>query len=197
MGLRGLDAKTPSMFIQTEETPNPLTLKFLPGGAVMEEGTATFESVEESAPSPLAAALFALDGAQGVFFGADFVSVTKDEKADWDTLKAQVLMVMMEHFQAGAPLFHEGQEADTSLKDDIEEDEISRQIRALIDERVRPMVAMDGGDIVFDRFEEGIVYLHLRGACSGCPSASATLKIGVENMLKHHVPEVIEVRQVV
>ena len=191
------------MFIRTEDTPNPLTLKFLPGQNVMASGTATFESAEEAGSSPLATRLFALEGVDGVFFGHDFISVTKDEKAAWESLRMEILQVIMAYFQTGAPLFHETEaaapdaaELPQSPGEAAEDDEISRHIRALIDERVRPMVAMDGGDIVFERFEEGIVYLHLRGACSGCPSAAATLKMGVENMLRHHVREVIEVRQV-
>lgn len=181
------------MFIQTENTPNPSTVKFLPGRAVMKTGVAEFTSAEEGTKSPLAERIFAINGVQSVFFGADFVSVTKNDTVDWPSIKAPILAAVMQHFTIGEPLFKEG--AETSGANDDLLDEISKQIKELIDKRVRPAVAMDGGDIVFDRFDQGIVYLKMRGACSGCPSSTVTLKNGVETMLRHYVPEVLEVRQ--
>lgn len=181
------------MFIQTEDTPNPATIKFLPGQTVMQSGVAEFTDAEDAARSPLAEKIFELGDIKGVFFGSDFVSVTKEEGGEWDILKARILSVIMGHYTTGEPLFREG--VATSADDHAgEDDELTAQIRELIDTRVRPMVAMDGGDIVFQRFEEGIVYLQMRGACAGCPSSTMTLKSGIENMLKHYVPEVIEVR---
>ena len=181
------------MFIQTEATPNPSTIKFLPGQDVLGQGTAEFKSVEETAQAPLAKRLFALQGVEVVFFGADFISVSKAGDTDWSMLKPMVLGALMEHFSTGQPVvlesFAQGGEA-------VEEDEISAQIRELIDTRVRPMVAMDGGDIEFESFEDGIVLLRMRGACAGCPSSTMTLKSGIENMLKHFIPEVQEVRPV-
>lgn len=181
------------MFIQTENTPNPSTVKFLPGRAVMKTGVAEFANAGESAQSPLAERIFAIQGVQSVFFGADFVSVTKNDTVDWGSIKAPILAAVMQHFTMGEPLFKDGQ-GETAANDDLL-DEISKQIKELIDKRVRPAVAMDGGDIVFDRFDQGIVYLKMRGACSGCPSSTVTLKNGVETMLRHYVPEVLEVRQ--
>ena len=183
------------MFIQTENTPNPLTVKFLPGETVMEKGVAEFKTQEEAMVSPLAQQLFQLGDITGVFFGSDFVSITKEESADWKMLKTRVMAVIMEHFTIGQALFVEGQ-APSDKETSEEDDELTAQIKELLDTRVRPMVAMDGGDIVFDRFEDGVVYLQMRGACSGCPSATMTLKSGVENMLRHYVPEVLEVREV-
>lgn len=180
------------MFIQTEATPNPAVVKFLPGQSVMEQGVAEFKTPEDGGRSPLAERLFALEGVEGVFFGQDFVSVTKGENADWGQLKPRVLGVVMEHFTTGQALFRDGVIADDTAGQD--DDPISAQIRELIDTRVRPMVAQDGGDIVFEKFEDGIAYLHMRGACAGCPSATMTLKSGIENMLRHYVPEVLEVR---
>lgn len=182
------------MFIQTEPTPNPATVKFLPGCEVMVSGTAQFTRGEDTTPSPLASRLLAVDGVMAVFFGRDFVSVTKSDTADWLTLKTMVLGELMQHFSTGQPVMsNETPHAPTSsLSDD--DDDIVRQIKILLDTRVRPAVAQDGGDIVFDRFDDGIVYLHMRGACAGCPSSTATLKAGIENMLKHYVPEVTEVR---
>jgi Fe-S cluster biogenesis protein NfuA len=180
------------MFIETEQTPNPATLKFLPGRAVMTVGTANFPDAESCERSPLAQRLFAVAGVTGVFLGADFVSVSKDEAEDWYRLKPSVLGVIMEHFTAGEPAFL-GEVA----ADDVEEDdEIVSQIKELLETRVRPAVAQDGGDIIFHRFEEGVVYLHMQGSCSGCPSSTATLKAGIENMLRHYVPEVTEVRAI-
>ncbi len=181
------------MFIQTENTPNPATVKFIPGVDVMPSGVAEFMNAEAAAKSPLAERIFQISGVQSVFFGRDFVSVTKSEATEWNAIKAQILGAVMQHFTTGEPLFkdgHEGHAADDSMLD-----EISKQIKELIEKRVRPAVAMDGGDIVFDRFEQGIVYLTMRGACSGCPSSTVTLKNGVETMLRHYVPEVLEVRQ--
>ncbi len=179
------------MFIQTEATPNPATVKFIPGEVVLRKGTAEFKSRQESARSPLAQRLFGLQGVEGVFLGQDFISVSKADDTDWIMLKPMILAALMEHFSTGQPVILE--EVEESAGDD-EDDEIVVQIKQLIDERVRPAVMMDGGDIVFEKFEDGIVYLKMQGACSGCPSSTMTLKSGIENMLKHYVPEVIEVR---
>ena len=181
------------MFIQTEETPNPATLKFLPGRILMSEGTADFRSREESSKSPLALKLFEIKGVKGVFFGADFITVSKEETIEWAVLKPLILGEILEHFITYQPLFY-GDGVPTFSKGST--DPIVVQIQEILDTRIRPAVAMDGGDIVFDRFEEGIVYVHLQGACKGCPSSSATLKAGIENMLRHYVPEVTEVRAV-
>jgi Fe-S cluster biogenesis protein NfuA len=183
------------MFIQTEATPNPATLKFLPGRVVMPAGTADFPSAETAARSPLAVALFAVAGVEGVFFGADFVTVTKSVDQDWHVMKPVVLGAIMEHFTAGRPILAEGAAAPAAAQDG-EESEIVVQIKELLDTRVRPAVAQDGGDIVFHSFEDGVVYLHMQGSCSGCPSSTATLKSGIENMLRHYIPEVVEVRAV-
>jgi len=183
------------MFIQTQDTPNPETVKFLPGRSVMEKGVAEFLTFDEAARSPLAQRIFGIDGVKSVFFGSDFISVTKEPEADWAFLKPRVLAAVMEHFTAGLSLFIHGS-APWEKDDSEDDDELTAQIKELLETRVRPAVAMDGGDIVFDRFEEGIVYLQMRGACSGCPSSTATLKMGIENMLKHYVPEVQEVRPV-
>lgn len=182
------------MFIQTEKTPNPETIKFLPGQPVMASGVVEFTDAADTARSPLATRLFALEGVDALFFGADFVSVTKKDGVIWNDLKTRVLAALMEHFAAGLPVMEEGAGADTAGHADSADDEITRQIKELLDTRVRPAVAQDGGDVVFERFDNGIVYLRMRGACSGCPSASATLKHGIENMLRHYVPEVLEVR---
>jgi Fe-S cluster biogenesis protein NfuA len=182
------------MFIQTEATPNPATLKFLPGRIVMPAGTADFPSVESTQRSPLAQSLFGIAGVTGVFFGSDFVTVTKDGEQDWHVMKPAVLGAIMEHFTAGKPIMIEG--APAAASGDGEDDDIVVQIKELLDTRVRPAVAQDGGDIVFHSFQEGIVYLHMQGSCSGCPSSSATLKSGIENMLRHYIPEVVEVRAV-
>ncbi len=181
------------MFIQTEQTPNPATLKFLPGRAVMDSGTADFPAVESAGRSPLASQLFTVDGVAGVFFGGDFVTVTKAEGRDWQLLKPAILAVIMEHFTSGQPLFAAGDAAGTTAAEG-EEGEIVAQIKELLETRVRPAVAQDGGDIVFRNFEDGVVYLHLQGSCSGCPSSTATLKAGIENLLRHYIPEVREVR---
>lgn len=181
------------MFIQTENTPNPSTVKFLPGRKVMGAGVHEFKNAEDGAQSPLAERIFAINGVQAVFFGADFVSVTKSDAADWSAIKAPILAAVMQHFTMGEPLFRDGDNVPGATDDLL--DEISKQIKELIDKRVRPAVAMDGGDIVFERFDQGIVYLKMHGACSGCPSSTVTLKNGVETMLRHYVPEVLEVRQ--
>ncbi|MEC3860903.1 NifU family protein [Mesobacterium sp. TK19101] len=185
------------MFIQTESTPNPATLKFLPGQTVLEIGTADFPSAEGAAASPLATRLFGVSGVTGVFFGSDFVTVTKDDEADWDHLKPAILGAIMEHFQSGAPVMAEGAAQSSGHADHSGEDgEIVRQIKDLLDSRVRPAVAQDGGDITFHGFDRGVVYLHMQGACAGCPSSTLTLKMGIENLLRHYIPEVTEVRPV-
>lgn len=180
------------MFIQTEQTPNPATLKFLPGRAVMDAGTADFTSADAAQRSPLAERLFGVDGVSGVFLGTDFITVTKTIDQDWHVLKPAILGVIMEHFTSGRPILNDVSGAAPAEADD--DDEIVAQIKELIDTRVRPAVAQDGGDIVFRRFEDGVVYLHMQGSCSGCPSSTATLKAGIENMLRHYIPEVVEVR---
>jgi Fe-S cluster biogenesis protein NfuA len=183
------------MFIQTVPTPNPATLKFLPGREIMSSGTADFPSAEAAGRSPLAERLFQIDGVTGVFLGSDFVTVTKGEDRNWQVLKPAVLGVIMEHFTAGRPILIE-----TAVAADAEqgeaESEIVSQIKELLDTRVRPAVAQDGGDIIFHGFQDGVVYLHMQGSCSGCPSSTATLKAGIENMLRHYLPEVVEVRAV-
>lgn len=186
------------MFIQTEATPNPETLKFLPGRDVSPEGPKEFRSADEAAASPLAAGLFEVDGVVRVYFGSDFITVSKGgETFAWPQLKAPILAAIMDHFTSGQPLMHgEGSAAghnDAAYEGDAAQ--VVAEIKELLDTRIRPAVAQDGGDILFDRFEAdtGVVYLHMRGACSGCPSSTATLKSGVENMLKHYVPEVTRV----
>lgn len=183
------------MFIQTEQTPNPATLKFLPGRAVMETGTADFRSAEAARRSPLALRLFAVDGVEGVFLGADFITVTKTADRDWQVLKPMILGSIMEHYTSGAGAATAA-EVDAEPADAGEDDEVVTQIKDLLDTRVRPAVAQDGGDIVFRGYQDGIVYLRMQGSCSGCPSSAATLKIGIENMLKHFIPEIREVRPV-
>ena len=187
----------PRMFIQTEITPNPATLKFLPGCAVMPEGTANFTSPEQAGRSPLALRLFGLEGVAGVFLGSDFVTVTKTPDREWESLKPIILAGIMDHFTSGQPVVTEGADASAAGDDaELDDDEITAQIKELIETRVRPAVAQDGGDIIFRGFEDGIVYLHMQGACSGCPSSTATLRHGIENMLRYYVPEVQEVRPV-
>lgn len=183
-----------SMFIQTETTPNPATLKFLPGCEVMARGTANYTGPEEAAKSPLALRLFGIDGVSGVFLGSDFVTVTKTPTRDWEVMKPFVLSAVMDHFTSGEAVVADETPADAG--GEAEDDGIAAQIKELLETRVRPAVAQDGGDIVFRGFENGIVYLHMQGACSGCPSSTATLKHGIENMLKYYVPEVLEVRPV-
>jgi Fe-S cluster biogenesis protein NfuA len=184
------------MFIQTEQTPNPATLKFLPGRTVMETGTADFPEAATATRSPLAQRLFQVEGIAGVFLGSDFVTITKVEGKEWSVLKPALLGIIMEHFAANRPVILADAAAEPVVEQDGEEGEIVEQIRELIDTRVRPAVAQDGGDIIFRGFEDGVVYLHLQGACSGCPSSTATLKMGIENMLRHYVPEVLEVRAI-
>lgn len=181
------------MFIETEPTPNPATVKFLPGCTVLETGTMDFAGIDAAAPSPLARRLFGLQGVERVFLSRDYISVSKAQDTDWNLLKPMILGVLMDHFSTGAPVLDPAfsQKTDSGLPAD---DEISAQIRELIETRVRPMVAMDGGDIVFQSFQAGIVTLQMRGACSGCPSATMTLKSGIERMLRHYIPEVTEVR---
>ena len=185
------------MFIETEGTPNPATLKFLPGCEVLGLSTADFASAASAARSPLAAALFDLPGVARVFLGGDFITITKTDEIDWPGLKPQVLVAIMEHFVAGRPVIDAGMDDDLMDEDtDPADQEIVDQIKELLDTRVRPAVAGDGGDIVFRGYRDGIVRLHMQGACSGCPSSRATLKHGIENMLRHYVPEVVAVEQV-
>ena len=182
------------MFIQTEGTPNPATLKFIPGCAVMKTGTRNFTAGQDLSVSPLASGLFEITGVTGVFLGSDFVTVTKADDQDWDILKPQILGGIMDHFTNNKPVITETEGAGEAS--DIEDDETVTQIKELLDTRVRPAVAQDGGDITFEGFEDGIVYLHMQGACAGCPSSTATLKHGIENMLKYYIPEIVEVRSV-
>ena len=188
------------MFIQTEVTPNPEVLKFLPGRELLTEGSRDFRTMEEAQASPLAGDLFDIEGVTRVFFGTDFLTVGKDGHHDWPHLKAPILAVIMDHFTSGRPLFEESGGEAGGHDDRVYEGETAQvvaEIKELLDTRIRPAVAQDGGDILFNRFEPdtGVVWLHMRGACSGCPSSSATLKAGVENMLKHYVPEVTRVEQ--
>ena len=183
------------MFIQTETTPNPATLKFLPGQTVLDLGTADFPSAETATKSPLARRLFAVDGVTGVFLGTDFVTVTKDAGAEWQFIKPAILGAIMEHFQSGA-LVIEGEQEAAHVAHDGPDSGIVAQIKELLDTRVRPAVAQDGGDITFHGFDRGVVYLHMKGACAGCPSSALTLKMGIENLLRHYIPEVTEVRPV-
>ena len=184
------------MFIQTEQTPNPATLKFLPGRDVMTSGTADFTDPDAARRSPVAERLFMIEGVTGVFLGADFITVTKRDDKEWYLLKPAILGVVMEHFTSGQPTVLVETDEDSGQAAG-EDNEVVRQIKELLDTRVRPAVAQDGGDIVFRSFEDGIVYLHMQGACSGCPSSTATLKMGIENMLRHYIPEVVEVRPVI
>lgn len=184
------------MFIQTESTPNPATLKFLPGQTVLGAGTADFPSADTAGKSPLASRVFAVDGVTGVFLGADFVTVTKGDATDWDVIKPAILGAIMEHFQSGQPAIEGENTASGHAEHTGEDGEIVEQIKELLDTRVRPAVAQDGGDIVFHGFERGVVYLHMQGACAGCPSSTLTLKMGIENLLRHYIPEVTEVRPV-
>jgi Fe-S cluster biogenesis protein NfuA len=190
------------MFIETETTPNPATLKFLPGEQVMAAGTREFTSPEDAEASPLAQALFDTGEVTGVLFGRDFVSVTAAPAVAWAQLKPQVVSVLLDHFVSKAPLFVAdasgiavpGEDDDAGLGDDPADADVVAQIKDLIETRVRPAVANDGGDIIYRGFREGVVYLKMQGACSGCPSSTATLKNGIEGLLKHYVPEVTEVR---
>jgi Fe-S cluster biogenesis protein NfuA len=189
------------MLIETETTPNPATLKFMPGRPVMTGGTRDFAAPEEAEASPLAEALFDLGDVEGVFFGSDFVSVTAAPGAEWRDLKPNVLSVLLDHFSGDMPLFRAGSAAGIAIEDEVpldspEDADIVSQIRELIDTRVRPAVANDGGDNIYRGFQRGTVFLKMQGACSGCPSSTATLKQGIEQLLKYYVPEVTEVRAV-
>jgi Fe-S cluster biogenesis protein NfuA len=186
------------MFIQTEATPNPATLKFLPGRAVLEAGTLDIPSKETAAQSPLAERLFEIPNVGGVFFGSDFISITKSD-GDWQQIKPAILGAIMEHFMSGAPLLVSGAEPATADADeffDAKDADTVATIKDLIETRVRPAVAGDGGDITFKGYKEGVVFLTMKGACSGCPSSTATLQHGIQNLLKHFVPDVVEVRPV-
>jgi len=183
------------MFIQTEQTPNPATLKFLPGCTVMNSGTANFPERGAATRSPLAERLFELPEVAGVFLGSDFITITKAGDSDWHQLKPAVLAAIMEHFTAGRPVVI-GESAEGAAAPAEEDNEVVAQIKELLETRVRPAVAMDGGDITFEDYEDGIVYLHMQGSCAGCPSSTATLKAGIENMLRHYIPEVVEVRAI-
>ena len=183
------------MFIQTESTPNPATLKFLPGQSVLDMGTADFPSADVAGKSPLAQRVFAVAGVTGVFFGTDFVTVTKADGVEWGHIKPAILGAIMEHYQSGAPVIT-GEQAAAHQAHDGPDGDIVKQIKELLDTRVRPAVAQDGGDITFHGFDRGVVYLHMKGACAGCPSSTLTLKMGIENLLRHYIPEVTEVRPV-
>ncbi len=181
------------MFIQTEQTPNPLTLKFIPGVPVMPSGTLFLTSGKDTQNSPLALELFRIDGVTAVFLGSDFITITRNQANDWETLKPALLTAIMDHFVAGKPVVIVGE---TVAENGAEDSDIIKQIKELIEMRVRPAVAQDGGDIIFRGFHDGIVQLELHGSCSGCPSSTITLKNGIENMLKHYVPEVVAVEAV-
>ncbi|MCA2012569.1 NifU family protein [Pararhodobacter sp. CCB-MM2] len=183
------------MFIQTESTPNPATLKFLPGQDVLGRGTADFPDEASAGTSPLARAIFAAPGVTGVFLGADFITVTKAEGTDWAHAKPSILGAILEHYQSGRPAI-EGETESAHATQEGPDGEVVDQIKELLDTRVRPAVAQDGGDITFHGFDRGVVYLHMKGACAGCPSSTMTLKMGIENLLRHYIPEVTEVRQV-
>ncbi|MFV0297932.1 MAG: NifU family protein [Hyphomicrobiaceae bacterium] len=185
------------MFIQTEATPNPATVKFIPGKSVLGDGTVDYRSPQEAALSPLASRLFEIDGVEGVFLGADFISVTKGP-GEWQHLKPAVLGAIMEHYLSGAPVLDGDEPASGDMLEDYaeEDEETVAIIKDLIETRVRPSVANDGGDIVFRGFRDGVVFLNMRGACAGCPSSTATLQGGIERLLRHFCPEVEEVRAV-
>jgi len=186
------------MFIQTEATPNPATLKFIPGRPVLGDGTLEFRNPDETEGSPLAARLFEIDGVTGVFFGSDFISVTKSE-GEWQHLKPAILGAIMEHFQSGDPVTAGGQTGYSETEGEFfapEDADTVNTIKELLETRVRPAVAQDGGDITFHGYRDGVVFLHMRGACSGCPSSTATLRHGIENLLRHFIPEVQEIRPV-
>ncbi len=184
------------MFIQTEATPNPATLKFLPGRTVLETGTLDLREPADAAKSPLAERLFGIPGVNGVFFGSDFITVSKAD-GEWQQLKPAILGAIMEHFMSEAPLLRAGETAQMSDDEEFFEPahaDTVATIKDLIETRVRPAVANDGGDITFRGFKDGVVFLHMKGACSGCPSSTATLRHGIQNLLKHYVPDVVEVR---
>ena len=186
------------MFIQTEPTPNPATLKFIPGKTVLGDGTVDFRDKSEATASPLAQRLFGVDGVTGVFLGSDFISVTKSEGDEWQHIKPAILGAIMEHYMSGAPTVDVGGTAGKEAAGDYDakDEDTVKTIKELLDTRVRPAVANDGGDIVFQGFKDGVVFLHMRGACSGCPSSTATLRHGIENLLRHFCPDVQEVRPV-
>ena len=181
------------MFIQTEDTPNPDTLKFMPGTIILNKGTADFSNSGSANDSPLASRLFTIEGVSRVFLASDFISVTKQSELDWNVLKPSILTGIMEHFSSGLPVLNKNEEDDTEYSNS-EDSETIKQIKDLLETRVRPAVAMDGGDISFCSFESGVVTLQMKGACAGCPSSTATLKMGIENMLRHYIPEVTEVK---
>jgi len=181
------------MFIQTETTPNPATLKFIPGEPVMGSGAANFTSASDTSRSPLAEVIFKINGVEAVYLGGDFISVTKSAAQNWDTLKVELLTTIMEHYVAGRPVVLEEGAKEAEKSDDSD---IVTQIKEIIETRVRPAVAQDGGDIIFHSFENGILKLEMHGSCSGCPSSSVTLKNGIENMMKHYIPEVESVEAV-
>ena len=183
------------MDIQTEVTPNPSSLKFLPGKIVMEKETADFRNVEEAKRSPFALNLFKIDGVEGVFFGSDFISITKNDNNEWQMLNPSISETIIEYYKSGAAIMLQEEEDKTGISN-TEDNEAVIKIKKIIDTKVRPAVAKDGGDITFQSFDNGIVYLQMKGSCSGCPSSTATLKAGIENMLKHYIPEVREVRPV-
>ncbi len=178
------------MFIQTEETPNPNALKFYPGDEVNKGEPLHYFSKEECTNSKLASKLFDTSGVHGVFFGSDFITITKDDSSDWEVLKPEILMTIMDHFVSGLPVFEEENTGSERTVDTENLSELEKQIVEIIDTRVRPAVAMDGGDIIYQGYEEGVVYLALHGSCSGCPSSTITLKNGIESMLQHYLPEV-------
>jgi len=189
-------AKERAMFIQTEPTPNPATLKFLPGRSVLSHGTLDMRDAAAAGQSPLAERLFGINGVSGVFFGSDFIAVTKAD-GEWQQLKPAILGAIMEHFMSGAPLLRSEEEGATAEQDeffDAKDTETVATIKELIETRVRPAVANDGGDITFRGYKDGIVYLNMKGACSGCPSSTATLRHGIQNLLRHYLPDVVEVR---
>jgi Fe-S cluster biogenesis protein NfuA len=183
------------MFVQTEPTPNPATLKFLPGREVMKEGTIFFQNQDSAVDSPLAQNLFNIKGVESVFFGSDFITITKAEANEWTLMKPAILGCIIEHFTMNKPVISE-QAPRTEHTYDENDSDVVKKIKELLDTKVRPAVAMDGGDIIFNKYNEGIVFLQMQGACQGCPSSTATLKMGIENMLKHYIPEVREVRPV-
>lgn len=183
------------MFIQTEATPNPLTIKFIPGETVMERGIADFASAESATgKSPLAERLFKIDGVRGVFFGSDFVSVTKSDAKEWLVLKPLILGALFEHFTTGQKILSDAPVGKDAPSED--DSDVVKQIKEILETRVRPAVARDGGDISFEDFDKGILFLRMQGACAGCPSSVVTLKMGIENMMHHYIPEVLEVRAV-
>ena len=184
------------MFIQTEMTPNPATLKFLPGETVLESGNVDFTNAEKAMASPLAKRIFEVEGVDAVFLGSDFITVTKGQNHDWEHLKPGVLGSIMDHFQSGEPVIQKNSNTVEHAEHVGPNGDIVKKITELLDTRIRPAVAQDGGDITFHSFEDGIVYLHMQGACAGCPSSTMTLKMGIENLLRHYIPEVNEVRPI-